>query len=156
MAFIFTRAFHIHGAIMTFAETLIYSGFGHLNLKKIFIAAVFIASSGAVMDFAMDIAVSMHEVVSRNPGIGRKSLILSGLNIDRTVDGTMTSTLLLGYSGGYITLLMAFMAQGAPLVGTFNFIYIAAEVFNTIVGSFGLVTVAPLTAVADGFLLAYK
>ena len=29
--------------------------------------------------------------------------------------GTMTTTLLLAYSGGYIALLMTFMAQGTPV-----------------------------------------
>ncbi|MCP4744534.1 MAG: YibE/F family protein [Desulfobacteraceae bacterium] len=156
MACVFTRAFHIHGAVMTFAQTLLYSGFGHLNLEEIFIAAVFIASSGAVMDLSMDIAASMNEVVLRNPDIGRKALIRSGFNVGRAVVGTMTTTLLLAYSGGYITLLMAFMAQGVPLVNTFNFIYVAAEMLNTVIGSFGLVTVAPFTAVVGGFLLPVK
>ncbi|MFP4588200.1 MAG: YibE/F family protein, partial [Desulfohalobiaceae bacterium] len=49
---------------------------------------------------------------------------------------------------------MAFMAKGVPLDSTFNFIYVAAEVLKTIVGSFGLVTVAPFTALVGGFILA--
>jgi uncharacterized membrane protein len=67
--------------------------------------------------------------------------------------GTMTTTLLLAYSGSYIALLMVFMAQGTPLINVFNYKYVASEVIHTIVGSFGLVTVAPLTAVASGLLL---
>jgi hypothetical protein len=62
------------------------------------------------------------------------------------VVGTMTTTLLFAYSGGYITLLMVFMAQGVPLANLFNTIYVSAEVLNTLVGSFGLVMVAPFTA----------
>jgi uncharacterized membrane protein len=42
------------------------------------------------------------------------------------------------------------------LVNTFNFIYVAAEILKTIVGSFGLVTVAPFTAMVGGFILALK
>jgi uncharacterized membrane protein len=154
MAVIFTQAFHIHGAVMPFAETLLYSGFGHLNLSQVYIAAVFIASSGAVMDLAMDVAASMNEVAAQHPDIGRRALVQSGFNVGRAVVGTMTTTLLLAYSGGYITLLMAFMAQGVPLVNTFNFIYVAAEILKTIVGSFGLVTVAPFTALVGGLILA--
>ena len=77
----------------------------------------------------------------------------SGVRVGRAVVGTMTTTLLLAYSGGYVTLLMAFMAQGVPLANFFNLIYVAAEVLKTIVGSFGLVTVAPFTALAGGFIL---
>jgi uncharacterized membrane protein len=153
MAVVFTRAFHIHGAVMPFAETLLYSGFGYLNLVQIYIAAVFIACSGAVMDLAVDVAASMNEVACQHPGISRKALVKSGLNVGRAVVGTMTTTLLLAYSGGFITLLMAFMAQGIPLVNTFNFIYVAADILKTIVGSFGLVTVAPFTALVGGLIL---
>ena len=153
MAIYFTSAFHVHGAVMPFAETLLYSGFGHLNLTKIYIAAVFIACSGAVMDLAMDVAASMHEVVCTDPGITRWQAVKSGINVGRAVVGTMTTTLLLAYSGGFITLMMAFMAQGVPWANTSNFIYVSAEILKTLVGSFGLVTVAPFTAIVGGFLL---
>jgi len=150
LALYFTRALHVHGAVMPFAETLLYSGFGHLNLTRIYISAVFLAASGAVMDLAMDVAASMNEVVERKPDISKGELIRSGLRVGRAVVGTMTTTLLLAYSGGYITLLMAFMAQGVPLANLFNLIYVAAEVLKTLVGSFGLVMVAPFTALIGG------
>ena len=153
LAVYFTGEFHVHGAVMPFAETLLYAGYGHLDLTRIYMAGVFLASSGAVMDLAMDVAASMGEVVAKNPSISRVEAVWSGIRVGRAVVGTMTTTLLLAYSGGYITLLMAFMAQGIPLGSTFNFIYVAAEVLKTLVGSFGLVTVAPFTAVVGGLLL---
>lgn len=156
LAAYFTSKFHVHGAVMPFAETLLYAGYGHLDLTRIFMAGVFLASSGAVMDLAMDVAASMGEVVSKKPGISRVEAVWSGIRVGRAVVGTMTTTLLLAYSGGYVTLLMAFMAQGIPLGSTFNFIYVAAEVLKTLVGSFGLVTVAPFTAIVGGLLLVEK
>ena len=152
MSLYFTDKLHLHGAVMPFAETLLYSGFAHLNVTEIYMGAVFIACSGAVMDLAMDVSASMHEIKIQNPDIKKSSLIKSGLNIGRAVTGTMTTTLLLAYSGGFITLLMAFMAQGIPLANTFNLVYVSAEILKTLTGSFGLVTVAPFTAVAGGFI----
>lgn len=152
LALFFTRKLHVHGAVMPFAETLLYSGFGHLDLTRIYVSAVFLAASGAVMDLAMDVAASMNEVVAQKPDISRMAMIGSGLRVGRAVVGTMTTTLLLAYSGGYITLLMAFMAQGVPLTNLFNLIYVAAEVLKTLVGSFGLVMVAPFTAVIGGLI----
>mgnify|MGYP001752322475 CR=1 FL=1 len=70
--------------------------------------------------------------------------------------GTMTTTLLLAYSGGYISLLMVFMAQGTPVDHILNYKYVAAEVLDTVVGSFGLVTVAPFTALMAGLLLTRR
>lgn len=150
----FTKKFHVHGAVMPFAETLLYSGFGHLDLTRIYIAAVFLAASGAVMDLAMDVAAGMDEVMLKKPDLSVYEAMKSGLTIGRAVVGTMTTTLLLAYSGGYITLLMAFMAQGVPLTNVFNLVYVAAEVLKTLVGSFGLVTVAPFTAVVGAFVYA--
>ena len=156
LAIYFTGKLHLHGAVMPFAETLLYSGFGHLDLTRIYIAAVFLACSGAVMDLAMDVAASMDEVVRANPEISYMQALASGIRVGRAVVGTMTTTLLLAYSGGFITLLMAFMAQGVPLMNTFNFVYVSAEILKTLVGSFGLVTVAPFTALAGAFIFIRK
>lgn len=155
MSLYFTEKFSINGAVMPFSETLLYSGFAHLDIKKIYCGAVFIASSGAVMDLAMDVAASMDEIKKQNKNISSASLIKSGINVGRAVTGTMTTTLLLAYSGGFITLLMAFMAQGIPLSNTFNIVYVSAEILKTLVGSFGLVTVAPFTAIVGGLVFTF-
>ncbi|MCG8568275.1 MAG: YibE/F family protein, partial [Desulfobacterales bacterium] len=153
LSLVFTRSFHLHGAIMPFAETLLYSGYGHLDMTGIYVAGVFICASGAVMDLAMDVAASMDEVRRKSPGIGKKELFLSGLRVSRAVVGTMTTTLLFAYSGGYITLLMAFMAQGIPVANMLNLIYVAAEVSKTLIGSMGLILVGPFTALVGSWLL---
>lgn len=148
----FARAFNLHGAVRPFAETLLYSGYYHLRLTDIFIASVFIASSGAVMDLAMDIAASMDEIKSKQPEIGLAEHIRSGLRIGRAVIGTMTTTLLLAYSSSHIALFLLFMAKGLPAANILNAPFVAAEVLNILVGSFGLVTVAPFTALVAGLL----
>lgn len=153
LAVIFGKAFKIHGAILPYSESLLYSGYGHINLTEIFIAGIFIASAGALMDLSMDIAAAIHELVEKKPGISRKEAILSGFSIGRAVVGTMTTTLLLAYSGGYMSLLMVFMAQGTPLMNILNLKYVSAEILHTLVGSVGLVTVAPFTAILAGWLL---
>ncbi len=145
-------AFHLTGAVMPFAETLLYSGYAHLDITGIYVAAIFVAASGAVMDLAMDVAASQNELVHRNPGITRREALFSGIRVGRAVVGTMTTTLLLAYSGGYLTLLMAFMAQGVPLTNLFNLLYVAAEVVKTLAGSFGLILVAPFTAVVGSLV----
>ena len=62
---------------------------------------------------------------------------------------------LLAYSGSYIALLMVFMAQGTPIELILNYKYVAAEIVHTIVGSFGLITVAPLTAITSELFLTH-
>lgn len=156
LGIIFTDMFKLHGAVMQYSESLLYSGYQNLNLTQIFMASIFIGSSGAVMDVSVDITSAMNEVVEKKPDITRGELIKSGFNVGRAIMGTMTTTLLLAYSGGFIALIMVFMAQGTPLYNIFNYKYVAAEIVHTIVGSFGLVSVAPLTAIASGILLSKK
>lgn len=156
LALIFGTNFKIHGAVVPFSETLLYSGYGHLNLTNIFIAGIFIASSGAIMDISMDISIAVHEVVLNSPTITRKDAIKSGMTVSKAVIGTMTTTLLLAYSGGYTAMLMVFMAQGTPLLNILNLTYVSAEILHTLVGSFGLVLAAPATAVLAGIIFTNK
>ena len=148
-----TDQFQIHGAVMAYSESLLYSGYPDLNLTQIFMAGIFIGSSGAMMDLAVDITSAVHEVIEKKPTIGWREATRSGMNVGRAAMGTMTTTLLLAYSGGYIALLMVFMAQGTPLSNILNYKYVAAEIADTLVGSFGLVLVAPFTALTSGWLL---
>lgn len=153
---VFTDLFKIHGAVMAYSESLLYAGFQDLNLTQIFMASIFLGSSGAVMDLSVDIASAVHEVVEKKPDIKPWEAVKSGMNVGRAAMGTMTTTLLLAYSGGYIALLMVFMAQGTPVEHIFNYKYVAAEIIHTVIGSFGLVSVAPFTALCAGLLLTKK
>ena len=151
---IFTDLFQIHGAVMSYSESLLYSGYQHLDLTQIYMASIFLGASGAVMDLSVDITSAVHEVVEKRPDLPWREAVKSGLNVGRAAMGTMTTTLLFAYSGGYIALLMVFMAQGTPLDNLLNYKYVAAEIIHTVIGSFGLVTVAPFTALTAGWLLA--
>ena len=153
LGIIFTDLFKIHGAVMSYSESLLYAGFQHLNLTQIFMASIFLGSSGAVMDLSVDITSAVYEVVEKKPDIMSWEAVKSGMNVGRAAMGTMTTTLLLAYSGGYIALLMVFMAQGTPTAHIFNYKYVAAEMIHTVIGSFGLVSVAPFTALCSGLLL---
>jgi len=146
----------MNGMTSPFAETLLFSGYLNLNMQHIFYAAIIIGASGAAMDIAMDVAASMEEVKAKKPGIGVKELIQSGFNVGRAVIGTMTTTLLLAYSGGYLTLLMLFMDKNSSFVRMLNLKIVAAEIMRTVVGSIGLVLVAPITAVVAGWILCAR
>jgi uncharacterized membrane protein len=152
LAVVFAKAFNLHGAVRPFSETLLYSGYVDLRLTDIFIASIFIACSGAIMDLAMDIAASMDEIKAQQPEISLGAHIRSGLRVGRAVIGTMTTTLLLAYSASHITMFLLFMAKGLPAANILNAPFVAAEVLNILVGSFGLITVAPFTALVAGLL----
>lgn len=157
LSFVFTKQFHIHGAVMANSESLLYSGFQNLNLTQIFMASVFIGASGSVMDLSVDITSAVNEVVTtaRKKGVPvtKREAVKSGMAVARAAMGTMTTTLLLAYSGTCIALLMVFMAQGTPVYNILNNNVVSAEIINTIAGSFGLAMTAPITALISGTVL---
>jgi uncharacterized membrane protein len=153
LAFLFTGWFRIHGAVRPFTETLLFSGFGHLNLARLFISGIFIAASGAMMDLAMDVAAAMDEIKKQRPTITRVELMRSGFIVARQAAGTMSTTLLLAYSAEYTAMIMTFIAQGVPLENVINMVWVSSEVVHTLVGCFGLILVAPLTVFSGGMIL---
>jgi len=153
---IFGARMGLYGMTQPYSQALIINGFFNLNLLEIFYAAIILGASGAAMDISVDIAASMHEIKENQPLISRKRLIGSGLNVGRQVIGTMTTTLLLAYSGSYLTLLMLFMVKDTTFIRMMNMKIVVSEVLRTIMGSVGLILVAPLTALVAGILLVKK
>lgn len=146
LAHVFGSILGVNGATLPFVQTLVYSGAADLDLADLFLAATILASSGAMMDLAMDIAAGAREVARHRPDISRRELFMSAVRIGRATVGTMTTTLLLAYSGGYLSLLMVFAAEGVEPRIFLNSPLVAAEVAKTLVGSFAVVLVAPFTA----------
>lgn len=156
LALLFGHYFKIPGTIQEYADSLLYAGFTDLNLSEMLLSCIFISSAGAVMDVAMDIAAAQDELIRKAPHLSTSELIKSGINIASPVVGSMTTTLLFAYSGSFMFAFMAYMAQGVPMASIVNRGYIASEILLTMVGSFGLVLVAPITAVLGGYIFKRK
>jgi uncharacterized membrane protein len=152
LSIVFTTYFGIHGAVLTWSESLLYSGYQNLDLTQVYMAAVYLACSGAILDLAIDISAALDELVVHKPDITRSALIRSGLRIGKSVVGTQTTTLLLAYMGTYLSLMMVYMAQATPLMSILNSKSIAAEVLLTFVGCIGLVLVSPATSLISAVL----
>ena len=143
----------LFGMTQPYVNALIFSGYYTLDIRQIFYSAIILGASGAAMDIAMDIAASMDEIRLKKPEISPSELIRSGFTVGRQVIGTMTTTLLLAYSGGYLTLLMIFRIKDPSFMRMINLKIVAAEIMRTLIGSIGLVMVAPITALAGGLII---
>jgi len=144
------------GMTAPYAQSIYFSGNFHLNMNEIFYASILIGASGAAMDIAMDVASSTSEILHKKPDISSFELVKSGFNIGRDVIGTMTTTLLLAYSGGYLTLLMMFQLRGTHIMQLLNMKIVVAELIRILIGSMGLLFVAPTTAVVAGLMMTRK
>lgn len=143
----------LFGMTQPYVNSLIFSGYHDLDIRQIFYAAIILGASGAAMDIAMDIAAAMDEIRLKKPEITPAELVRSGFTVGRQVIGTMTTTLLLAYSGGYLTLLMIFKVKDPSFMRMINLKIVAAEVMRTLIGSIGLVMVAPITALLGGLII---
>jgi len=151
---IFGKEAGLLGMTQPYVNALIFSGYYNLDIRQIFYSAIILGASGAAMDIAMDIAASMNEIKIKKPDISAKELIKSGFTVGRQVIGTMTTTLLLAYSGGYLTLLMIFRVKDPSFMRMINLKIVSAEIMRTLIGSIGLVMVAPITAILGGIIIA--
>ena len=145
LAVVFGRLMKIPGTVQEYSEALLYAGFVNLNLSDIFISVVFISAAGALMDVSMDISAAQNEIIHRLPDLSHSELMKSGF-----------TTLLFAYTGSFMFAFMAFMAKGTPFASIVNTGFISAEILHTLVGSFGLVLVAPLTAIIGAFVYTKK
>lgn len=143
----------LHGLTQPYVTVLLFSGYSSLNVQAILYSAILLGASGAAMDIAMDIAASMHEIHQKKPEIKPFELMQSGFTVGRHVIGTMATTLLLAYSGGYFTLLMVFRIKEPTIMRMINLKIVATEIVRTLVGSIGLVLVAPLTAIIGAVII---
>jgi len=146
LAMAFTNWLRLDGGDLPYVVPLLSQSAMQVDTRELFIGMMFIANSGALMDLSMDVSVGCEEVQRHCPGIPRHELTKSGLTIGRGVLGTMATTLMLAYSGNYLSMLMYFQGQGTPLMDVINLKYVASQLLNTLVGSFGLVATAPLSA----------
>lgn len=153
-ACVLTDALKLDGGDVPYVVPLIAQSSMQIDTRALYIGMIFLANSGALMDLSMDISVSMEEICYHNPLVRRAALMKSGLKVGRSVLGTMTTTLMLAYSGSYLSMMMYFVGQGTPILDILNLKYVSSQLLNTLVGSFGLVAAAPLTAfVACAFYL---
>ncbi len=116
-----------------------------IDLRAVVWGGILIGSLGAIMDVAMSIASSMHELAAemKDKTFGR--MVNSGMNIGKDAIGTMTNTLILAYIGSSLAVVLLFTAYNRQLLTILNFEMIVVEVIQAIVGSIGILLAVPAT-----------
>lgn len=144
---LFSGYLKLDGFTMPMSQSLLASGNFSLNFREIFYSSIILSASGAAMDIAMDMAASLEEIKEANPSLTSRELLRSSFNIGNAVVGTMSTTLLLAYTGGNITMMMFLLDRGVSIYAILNGKFMAAEIMRTLIGTTSLIIVAPTTAV---------
>jgi len=139
-----------------FNEEMVFLSFtssgDQLNILGIVWGGMVLGSLGAIMDVAMTIASSMHELSEHMNRKDFAKMFASGMNIGRDAIGTMTNTLILAYIGSSLALVMLLMVYTGNVFSLFSMEMIAAEIVQAITGSVGILFAVPLTAYFSAYI----
>ena len=116
-----------------------------LDVADLILGGAIIGALGALDDITVTQAALVAELHHRNPGLGARQLVASGLRVGREHIASTVNTLLLAYAGASIPLLMLLAVSSQSLIMVINSELIAVEVFRTLCGSMGLVAAVPIT-----------
>ena len=117
-----------------------------LQMRGLFISGILIASMGAVMDIAMDIASSLDELHKHKPELTSRELFKSGMNIGRDAMGTMANTLVLAFAGTSLNMMILIYSYGVSFNQLINTDFVAIEIIRAVAGSMGIVLTVPFVA----------
>lgn len=154
IALVFGHFGHVTGFNVDDIENLIYVGQNsRLDIGGMLFSGILIASLGAVMDVAMSVSTSLHEIKEQRPEITAKEIFKSGINIGRDMIGTMSNTLILAYVGGSLGLVMIIYAYSYQMHQILNMYSIAIEIMRGIAGTIGIILTVPITSLIMSMLL---
>lgn len=153
IAYLFGNWSHLSGGTMQDTEALLYvSETSKLQIKGLMLAAILIASLGAVMDVAMSISSSLFELISVNEQLTFKELVRSGMNVGTDMIGTMTNTLILALAGGSLTTMILIFTASISEKQLVNLDVLGTELIQGLSGSIGIVITVPITVVVTAYL----
>ncbi len=124
-----------------------------IDILALFFTSIIIGALGAVMDVAMSIASSLQEIKNLQPLASKKEMYKAGLEIGRDIMGAMTNTLILAYIGSGLVTLLVVLAFNTDLYQMFNREFLVAQIFEPLIGSFGIVAALPLTSLIGAYLI---
>jgi len=130
-----------------------YSLYIGVDFVKIATSVIIMSTIGAIMDVAISISTSMHQIVSYHPFVPKKDLFRSGLNIGRDILGTDTNTLFFAFFGSYLSLLIWFKDLDYTIGEILNAKVFAAQILMIFSAGIGIALIIPICASINTYVL---
>lgn len=128
------------------------TGFG-IDMTKLVLAGIIVASLGALVDMAIGQASTTFELAGVDRGLRGRALYASALNVGRDHVGSLVNTLALAYFGGALPLVLLLSLGNSPLAVALNGETIAISILGVLAATAGLVIAVPVTTAAAVALL---
>jgi Predicted multitransmembrane protein len=127
-----------------------------IDLRAITFAAILIGALGATVDVSMSISTAINEMCETSEKTSFKSLLTYGMNIGRDIIGAQTSTLVLAYIGGSLSVVLLLVTYQSSLIAMLNLELIIVELLQMLIGGFVVLFTIPATALICAMMLANK
>ncbi len=134
-------------------EISIFSLYIGVNFVQIGASVIIMSTIGAILDVAISIASSMHEIFHHNPLISRKKLFTSGLSIGKDILGTDTNTLFFAFFGGYLGLLIWFKDLNYSIGEIINSKVFSTELITIFCAGIGIAAIIPIASSVNAYYL---
>lgn len=156
--------------ILVVSQKLMIQGFGEeeeeaiaglslyigVDFMKVGASVIMMSTIGAIMDVAISISSSMHEIFKHSPGISRKELAETGNGIGRDILGTDTNTLFFAFFGGYLALLLWFKDLDYSIGDIVNSKVFSSEMVLIFCAGLGIALVIPIASWMTAYYLVRK
>ncbi|HLU23495.1 MAG TPA: YibE/F family protein [Bacillaceae bacterium] len=127
-------------------EHTIFSFYIGVDFIQIATSMIIMSTIGAIMEVAISIAASVHEIHNQNPTISRKNLFASGVAIGRDILGTDTNTLFFAFFGGYLGLLLWFKDLSYSFGEIINSKIFSGEITMILCAGIGIALIIPIAS----------
>ncbi|ARD48249.1 YibE/F [Sporosarcina sp. P37] len=124
-----------------------------VDFVKIGASVIIMSTIGAIMDVAISIASSMHEIFKRSPALTKRELFASGVGIGRDILGTDTNTLFFAFFGGYLALLIWFKDLKYSIGDIVNSKIFSSEMILILCAGMGIALVIPIASWISAYFL---
>lgn len=137
-------------------ELGVFSLYIGIDFTKLLASVIILGTIGAIMDVAISIAASMHEIYKLNPLMSRKDLFTSGLSVGRDILGADTNTLFFAFFGGYLALLLWFKDLSYTFGEIINSKIFSAEIIGILCAGIGVAIGLPIASGINAYVITRK
>lgn len=156
MAVYFVGAVNLTGYASEEAGFLHVERQGSIDITGLLIAGIIIGTLGILDDVTIGQASVVQQLYLANKKMSIWKLFKQGMKVGQDHVSSMVNTLVLVYAGSSLPLLLLFFDANKSVSDIFEFELIAEEVVRMLVGSIGLVLVAPLATLMAAWAFSRK
>ncbi len=140
----FVNLTHLTGFASDEAGFLQVQRQGTINIRSLMLAGIIIGTLGILDDVTVGQVSTVRQLKKANPKMKIKELYQHGMTVGQDHISSMVNTLVLVYAGSSLPLLLLFMDGSRSFTEAMDYELIAEEIVRTLVGSIGLVLIAPI------------